>query len=116
MREQTPGCRGFAAHPGYDASAYCALQQKSITSSREGPGGARASPACSRDEVMRPSPRSNSLGAGAVDGALPLRHAVGDDFGRFHRRVAQLHVAGDLALDAVALAAQEVTQPLQLRD
>src|SRR5262249_44548759 len=63
-----------------------------------------------------PSPRSNSLGTGAVDRALPLRHAVRDDLGRFHRRVAQLHVAGDLALHPLALAAQEVAQPLQLRD
>src|SRR5262249_4820455 len=96
---------------------YCALQQeKSITSSREGLCADWAPPACSRDEAMRPSPRSNPLGARAVDRALPLRYALGDDLGRLHRRVAQLHVAGNLALDTVALAAQEVAQPLQLRD
>src|SRR5262249_16017243 len=91
-------------------------QEKSITSSREGPCAASASPVCSKDEVMRPSPRSNSFAARAVDRALPLRHPVGDNLGRFHRRVAQLHVAGNLALHPVALAAQEVAQPLQLRD
>src|ERR1700737_585783 len=94
--------------------------KKSITSSRE--GLARAAPlpaatkASSRDEGTLAVPHSNSFGARAVDAALPLRHAVGDDPGRFHRRVAQVHVAGDLALDPVSFAAQEIAQPLEFGD
>src|SRR4051794_4739215 len=54
--------------------------------------------------------------AQAVGGALPLRDVVGDHARRLHRGLAELGVAGDLALDALALGMQQVAQALELRD
>ena len=41
------------------------------------------------------------------------RHAIGDDAGRLHRGLAELRIAGDLALDALALAVQQIAQAFQ---
>src|ERR1043166_854383 len=46
--------------------------------------------------------------AQAVGGALPLRDVFRDDAGRLHRGLAELGVAGDLALHALALGMQQV--------
>jgi len=51
-----------------------------------------------------------------VGGALPLRDVVGNHAGRLHRGLAELGIAGDLALDALAFGVQQVAQALELRD
>src|SRR5437660_8985425 len=64
-------------------------------------------------------PTARRLGspvAQAVGGAFPLRDVLGDDAGRLHRGLAELGVAGDLALDALALGMQQVAQAFQFRD
>jgi hypothetical protein len=60
---------------------------------------------------VRPSGVTQVLG-----GALPLRDIFGDHAGGFHRRLAELGVAGDLALDALAFGVQQVAQALKLAD
>jgi len=52
----------------------------------------------------------------AVGGALPLVDVVGDHARRLHRGLAELGVAGDFALDALALGMQQVAQALELGD
>jgi len=54
--------------------------------------------------------------AQAIGGTLPLRHVLRDDAGGFHRGLAELGIAGNLALDALALGMQEVAQALELGD
>src|SRR5216684_8957540 len=44
---------------------------------------------------------SRSAVAKPVGGAFPLRHIVGDHAGGFHRGLAELGIAGDLALNAL---------------
>ena len=48
--------------------------------------------------------------AKTVGGAFPLRYVVGDHAGGFHRGLAELGIAGDLALDALAFGMQQVAQ------
>ena len=57
---------------------------------------------------------ATSAVAKAVGGAFPLRHIVGDHAGGLHGGLAELGVAGNLALDALAFGVQEVAQALQL--
>jgi hypothetical protein len=51
--------------------------------------------------------------AQSVCGALPLRDVVGDHAGRLHRGLAELRIAGNLALNALAFGMQEVAQALE---
>ena len=59
---------------------------------------------------------NGSAVAQAVGGAFPLRDVVGDHAGRFHRGLAELGVAGNLALDALAFGMQQVAQAFQFGD
>lgn len=52
----------------------------------------------------------------AVGGAFPLRDVVGDHPRRFHRRLAELGVAGNLALHPLTFGVQQVAQPFQFGD
>src|SRR6476661_5304764 len=54
--------------------------------------------------------------AQAVGGALPLLYIVGDHARGLHRGLAELGVAGNLALDALAFGMQQVAQALELSD
>ena len=54
--------------------------------------------------------------AQAVGGAFPLRDIVGDHAGGFHRGLAELGIAGDLALDALAFGMQQVAQAFEFGD
>lgn len=49
----------------------------------------------------------------AVRGAFPLRHIIGDHARGFHRRLAELGVTGNLALDALTFGVQQVAQAFQ---
>src|SRR6185369_7021860 len=71
----------------------------------------RASP---RDAMAAP-PKGFLLVRGARLAHLfaPALHAVGDDAGRMHRRLAELRLAGDFALHTLALALQRVAQTLE---
>src|SRR6266403_2717776 len=51
-----------------------------------------------------------------LDGTLQLVHAFGDDLRGFHGRLAQLRVLDDFALDALALALQQIAQTVKLVD
>ena len=51
-----------------------------------------------------------------VGGTLPLRDVVGDHAGGLHRGLAELGIAGNLALDALAFGVQQVAQAFQFRD
>src|SRR5258705_8133232 len=57
-----------------------------------------------------------SAGAAQAAVALPVRKALGDDLGRLHRRLAQVRVFGDLALNARPFLMQQFAQLLQLAD
>src|SRR5580693_10749445 len=63
-------------------------------------------------------PESDGLSAVAesVRGALPLRDVVGDHAGGFHRGLAELGIAGNLALYALTFGMQQVAQALKLGD
>src|SRR6185369_15617120 len=71
----------------------------------------RASP---RDAMAAP-PKGFLLVRGARLAHLlpPCLHAVGDDAGGMHRRLAELGIASDLALHTLALALQRVAQALE---
>jgi len=49
-------------------------------------------------------------------GSLPLRQIVGDHACRFHRGLAELGVAGEFALDALAFVVHQRAQSFELRD
>src|SRR5213080_4112399 len=49
---------------------------------------------------------SLSAVAKPVGGAFPLRHIVGDHAGGFHRGLAELGIAGNLALNALTFGVQ----------
>ena len=51
--------------------------------------------------------------AKAVRGAFPLRDVVGDHAGGFHRGLAELGIAGDFALHALAFGMQQVAQAFE---
>ena len=51
--------------------------------------------------------------AQSVGGALPLRDVVGDHARRLHRGLAELGIAGDLALNALAFGMQQVAQAFE---
>ena len=57
---------------------------------------------------------SESAVAQAVRGAFPLIHVVGDHARRLHGGLAELGIAGNLALDALAFGMQQVAQALEL--
>src|SRR5882762_7121429 len=57
--------------------------------------------------------RSGSAVAKAVRGAFPLCYIVGDHARGFHRRLAELGIAGDFALHPLALGVQQVAQAFQ---
>src|SRR5947199_4980813 len=65
--------------------------------------------------ALRPGNECSPV-AQAVGGALPLRDVLGDDAGRLHRGLAELGIAGDLALDALSFRMQQVAQAFQFRD
>src|SRR5216683_4317578 len=67
-----------------------------------------------REAVDRRWFSSGSAVAKAVRGAFPLRHIIGDHARGLHRLLAELGVAGDLALDALAFGMQQVAQALEL--
>ena len=75
-------------------------------------------PPHSRQGRRRPSNEVTlkSAVAQAVGGAFPLRDVVGDHARRFHRGLAELGIAGDLALDALAFGMQQVAQAFEFRD
>lgn len=57
--------------------------------------------------------RYSSAVAQSFRRTLPLRHVVGDHAGRFHRCLAELGVARDLALNALSFGMQEVAQAFE---
>src|SRR5207344_3401788 len=61
----------------------------------------------------RVSRNDESPVAQAVGGALPLRDVVGDHAGRLHRRLAELGIAGNLALDALAFGMQQIAEAFE---
>src|ERR1700681_2040241 len=60
--------------------------------------------------------KSGSAVAKAVRGAFPLRHIIGDHARGLHGRLAELGIAGDLALDALAFGMQQVAQAFEFGD
>jgi hypothetical protein len=54
--------------------------------------------------------------AKAFGGAFPLRHVIGDHPRGFHRGLAELGIAGDFALYALAFGMQQVAQALEFRN
>src|ERR1700674_5480171 len=58
--------------------------------------------------------KSGSAVAKAVRGAFPLRHIIGDHARGLHGRLAELGIAGDLALDALAFGMQQVAEALEV--
>src|ERR1700675_2788223 len=73
----------------------------------------QAKPPRSPDRRRRQSNAKRSAVAQAVGGAFPLRHIVGDHARGLHGGLAELGVAGNLALDPLALGMQEVAQAFQ---
>jgi hypothetical protein len=70
-------------------------------------------------EIDCPGPKQRitlekSAVAQAVRRTLPLRDIVGDHAGRFHRRLAELGIAGNLALNALTFGMQDIAQALKL--
>src|SRR6267378_2048916 len=59
---------------------------------------------------------SRSAVAEAVGGAFPLRHIVGDHAGGFHRGLAELGIAGDLALNALTFGVQQIAHAFEFRN
>jgi hypothetical protein len=51
--------------------------------------------------------------ANPVRSALPLHHIVGDHPGGLHRGLAELGVAGDFALNALAFGMQQIAQAFE---
>ena len=60
--------------------------------------------------------RERSAVAQPVGGAFPLRDIVGDHAGGFHRGLAELGIAGNLALNALAFGMQQVAQAFEFGD
>src|SRR3981189_519471 len=54
--------------------------------------------------------------AEAVRGAFPLRHIIGDHARGLHGGLAELGIAGNLALDALTFGMQQVAQALEFRN
>jgi hypothetical protein len=54
--------------------------------------------------------------AKAVRGPLPLRHIVRNQAGRLHRGLAELGIARDLTLDALAFGMQQIAQAFKFAD
>jgi hypothetical protein len=76
----------------------------------------RSSSQASGREFPARSPASSlypSAVTQAVRGTLPLRHIVGDHARRLHCRLAELGIARNLALNALALGMQDITQALE---
>src|SRR5207237_7314069 len=57
--------------------------------------------------------RSRLAVAQTVSSALPLRDVVGDHARRLHRGLAELGIAGNLALDALAFGVKQVAQAFE---
>jgi len=90
---------GVGRGSGPASSKYCRQKNRRAP----GPGGGRLSRrGGSESAVAKP-----------VRGAFPLRHIVGDYAGGFHRGLAELGIAGDFALDALAFGMQQVAQAFQ---
>src|ERR1700676_822042 len=60
----------------------------------------------------RAGPRRSAV-AKAFGGAFPLRHIIGDHARGFHRGLAELGIAGDFALHALAFGMQQVAQAFE---
>ena len=57
--------------------------------------------------------RRNDRRSNIANVVFPLRHGVGDHACGFHRGLAELGIAGDLALHALAFVVQKVAQGLE---
>src|SRR3981081_4304681 len=63
--------------------------------------------------IIKAGRKPRSAVAKAVGGAFPLRHIVGDHARGFHRGLAELGIAGNLALYPLTFGVQEVAQAFE---
>jgi len=103
--QETPKLPALGRVPGRQGSNHIVVNDTAIAGF--GPG------------IDRPGPKrlvisKKSAVAQAVRRALPLRDIVGDHAGRFHRRLAELGITRNLALNALPLGMQDIAQALKL--